>query len=68
MEDAKDRVICHLKSARVLKKLSQLELAERVGIKRQAIYDMESGRYMPNTLIALRLARDSLSLWRKRQR
>lgn len=58
MEDAKDRVICHLKSARVLKKLSQLELAERVGIKRQAIYDMESGRYMPNTLIALRLARE----------
>ena len=58
MEDAKDRVICNLKPARVRKKLSQSELAERVGIKRQAIYDMESGRYMPNTLIALRLARE----------
>ena len=58
MEDAKDRVICKLKPARALKKLSQSELAERVGIKRQAIYDMESGRYMPNTLIALRLARE----------
>jgi molybdate-binding protein/DNA-binding XRE family transcriptional regulator len=58
MEDAKDRVICNLKSARVRKKLSQNELAERVGIKRQAIYDMESGRYMPNTLTALRLARE----------
>jgi putative molybdopterin biosynthesis protein len=58
MEDAKDRMICNLKSARVRKKLSQSELAERVGIKRQAIYDMESGRYMPNTLIALRLARE----------
>jgi putative molybdopterin biosynthesis protein len=58
MEDAKDRVICNLKSARVRRKLSQSELAERVGIKRQAIYDMESGRYMPNTLIALRLARE----------
>ncbi len=58
MEDAKDRVICNLKSARARKKLSQSELAERVGIKRQAIYDMESGRYMPNTLIALRLAKE----------
>jgi len=58
MEDAKDRVICNLKAARVRKKLSQTELAERVGIKRQAVYDMESGRYMPNTLIALRLARE----------
>lgn len=58
MEEVKDRVICRLKSVRVAKKLSQSELAERVGIKRQAVYDMESGRYMPNTLIALRLARE----------
>ena len=58
MEDAKDQVICNLKPARVRKKLSQSELAERVGIKRQAIYDMESSRYMPYTLIALRLARE----------
>ena len=40
MAAAKDRVICNLKSARVRKKLSQSELAERVGIKRQAVYDM----------------------------
>ena len=58
MDDSRDRVICHLKSARRLKKLSQNELAERVGIKRQAIYDMESGRYTPNTTIALRLAKE----------
>ncbi|MFZ2631487.1 MAG: substrate-binding domain-containing protein [Desulfosalsimonadaceae bacterium] len=58
MEDTRDRVICNLKAARTRKKMSQSELAERVGIKRQAIYDMESGRYMPNTLIALRLAKE----------
>ena len=58
MEDVKERVICKLKTARMRKKLSQSDLAERVGIKRQAVYDMESGRYMPNTLIALRLARE----------
>jgi molybdate-binding protein/DNA-binding XRE family transcriptional regulator len=28
-----------------------------VGVKRQAIYDIESGRYLPNTALALRLAR-----------
>ncbi len=58
MENVKEQVVCKLKQARVRKKLSQNELAERVGIKRQAVYDMESGRYMPNTLIALRLARE----------
>ncbi len=36
---------------------SQEELAEKVDVRRQAIYDIESGRYLPNTAIALRLAR-----------
>jgi molybdate-binding protein/DNA-binding XRE family transcriptional regulator len=27
-----------------------------IGVRRQAIYDMESGRYLPNTAVALRLA------------
>ncbi|MFH0996119.1 MAG: substrate-binding domain-containing protein [Pseudomonadota bacterium] len=58
MQDANDRMLCQLKPVRVRKKLSQSELADRVGIKRQAIYDIESGRYMPNTLTALRLARE----------
>ena len=50
-------VLCNLKAARKEKGLSQSELAEKVGVKRQAIYDMESGRYVPNTHIALLLAR-----------
>jgi DNA-binding XRE family transcriptional regulator len=37
--------------------LTQTRLAEWVGVKRQAIYDIESGRYLPNTALALRLAR-----------
>jgi molybdate-binding protein/DNA-binding XRE family transcriptional regulator len=32
-------------------------MAEMVGVKRQAIYDVESGRYLPNTEVALRLAK-----------
>lgn len=37
---------------------SQDQLAGKVGLKRQAIYDIESGRYLPNTAVALRLARE----------
>jgi putative molybdopterin biosynthesis protein len=50
-------MICHLKSVRQSKGLTQSQLAESVGVKRQAIYDIESGRYLPNTEVALRLAR-----------
>lgn len=36
--------------------LSAKRLAELVGVQRQTIYAMEAGSYVPNTLIALRLA------------
>ncbi len=58
MNPAKDDVICNVKAIRRAKGLSQAELADLVGVRRQAIYDMESGRYTPNTAIALRLARE----------
>jgi len=48
---------CRLKHVRLSRGLSQGQVAELVGVKRQAIYDMESGRYLPNTAVALRLAR-----------
>lgn len=54
----KDHVIYNLRSARKAKGLSQSELAACVGVKRQAIYDMETGRYLPNTALALRLAKE----------
>lgn len=34
------------------------ELARRVGVSRQTIYAIESGNYVPNTALALRLARE----------
>jgi molybdate-binding protein/DNA-binding XRE family transcriptional regulator len=37
--------------------LSAVHLAERVGVSRQTIYAMEAGTYVPNTAVALRLAR-----------
>lgn len=58
MGSIKEQVVCNLRSARKAKGLSQSELAERVGVKRQAIYDMETGRYVPNTTLALRMSKE----------
>jgi putative molybdopterin biosynthesis protein len=52
-----DTITCQVKIHRLAKGWSQEKLAEKVNIRRQAIYDIESGRYLPNTAIALRLAR-----------
>ncbi|MEW6666275.1 MAG: substrate-binding domain-containing protein [Thermodesulfobacteriota bacterium] len=57
MQTRTARMICRLKQFRQSKGLSQGQIAELVGVKRQAIYDIESGRYLPNTAVALRLAR-----------
>ena len=55
---ARDKnLTCHLKSVRQSRGFTQSQLAEWVGVKRQAIYDIESGRYLPNTALALKLAR-----------
>jgi molybdate-binding protein/DNA-binding XRE family transcriptional regulator len=57
MKERDNNLICHLKSFRQARGLTQNDLAALVGVKRQAIYDIESGRYLPNTGLALKLAR-----------
>ena len=57
MAEKAGQVINRVKHYRQQAKLSQAALAERVGIKRQGIYDIESGKYLPNTGVALKLAR-----------
>src|SRR6185503_17945114 len=37
--------------------VAQGELARRVGVTRQALHAIETGRYLPNVALALRLAR-----------
>ena len=37
--------------------LSAIQLAREIGVSRQTIYAMETGSYVPNTLLALKLAR-----------
>ena len=49
-------LISRLRAFRVVKGLSQQDLAQQVGLTRQAIGSIESGQYIPNTAVALRLA------------
>jgi len=45
-----------LKVERAEHNLSQSELAERIGVSRQTINSIETGRYVPSTVLALKLA------------
>ncbi|MBI4871594.1 MAG: helix-turn-helix domain-containing protein [Candidatus Riflebacteria bacterium] len=47
----------HLRELRTAAHLSQQELAKRTGLTRQAINAIEGGHYLPNTSVALQLAR-----------
>jgi molybdate-binding protein/DNA-binding XRE family transcriptional regulator len=65
---------CNLKVYRLRRGWSQEELARRIHIKRQAVVDLEKGRYLPNTLSALRLAKvfncaveDLFMLWEENE-
>ncbi|NWF82359.1 MAG: helix-turn-helix domain-containing protein [Bryobacteraceae bacterium] len=48
----------HLASVRRERGLAAAGLAKRVGVSRQTIYAIESGNYVPNTAVALRLAHE----------
>ncbi len=48
----------NLKVLRIQKgNMTQEALAKAIGVSRQTIISLERGRYMPSTLLALRLAR-----------
>ncbi|TVR85789.1 MAG: transcriptional regulator [Saprospirales bacterium] len=40
---------------RLTQNISQTELAERTGVSRQTIYSVEQGRYVPSTVLALKI-------------
>lgn len=46
-----------IKVERAKKELTQADLAERVGVSRQTINSIEKGRFIPSTLLALKIAR-----------
>ena len=47
----------NLAQFRLKRGLSAIELAKKIGVSRQTIYAMETGTYVPNTLLALKLAK-----------
>ncbi len=42
---------------RAIKDITQQQLAEAVGVSRNTIISIESGRYVPSTVLALKIAR-----------
>jgi putative transcriptional regulator len=42
---------------RAIKNITQADLAEQVGVSRQTINTIESNRYVPSTVLALKISR-----------
>jgi putative transcriptional regulator len=46
-----------LKVERAIKNITQEDLAREIGVSRQAINSIELGKYVPSTILALKLSR-----------
>jgi putative transcriptional regulator len=46
-----------LRIERAILQMTQAELADKVGVSRQAINSIETGKYMPSTILSIKLAR-----------
>lgn len=47
-----------LKNERIKKEHTQVQLAELVNVSRQTIISIESGRYIPSVLLAIKIAKE----------
>lgn len=47
----------NIRVERAIKNITQADLAERVGVSRQTINTIESNKYVPSTVLALKIAR-----------
>jgi len=47
----------NIRVERAIKNITQAELAELVGVSRQTINTIESNKFVPSTLLALKIAR-----------
>lgn len=47
----------NIKVQRAIKNITQEELAARVGVTRKTINTIENGKFIPSTLLALKIAR-----------
>lgn len=46
-----------LRVQRAVMEITQQQLADRIGVSRQTIHAIETGRFIPSTVLALKLAR-----------
>lgn len=46
-----------VKEERNNKELTQTQLAEAIGVSRQTIFSIETGKYIPSVILALKLAK-----------
>lgn len=46
-----------IKVERAISNITQQELAQALGVSRQTINSIESGKYVPSTILALKIAR-----------
>jgi putative molybdopterin biosynthesis protein len=54
----KTTIANNISALRESRNLSVIELASAIGVTRQTVYAMEAGNYVPNTAVALKLARE----------
>jgi putative transcriptional regulator len=47
----------NIRVERAILNITQAELAERIGVSRQTINTIEAGKYVPSTVLALKMAR-----------
>ena len=47
----------NIKVQRAIFSLTQQDLAERIGVSRQTINAMEAGKFVPSTVLALKISR-----------
>jgi putative transcriptional regulator len=47
----------NIRVERAIKNITQAELAEKVGVSRQTINTIESNKYIPSTVLTLKIAR-----------
>jgi len=47
----------NVKPERAMKNMTQASLAELIGVSRQTINTIESGRYVPSAVLALKISR-----------
>ena len=53
----KRKIINHVYECRIGLRITQEELAQKVGVSRQSIISIEKGRYVPSLILAMKMAK-----------